>query len=73
MRKQYKTVGIPIELAEKAEKYLKEEGYVSLGELVRDLLRNWLREKEKEIWKQLFQDLKITAKSATRFFNKKEE
>jgi len=50
VRKQYKTVGIPVELAEKAEKFMKDEGYVSLGELVRDLLRNWIKKKEKELW-----------------------
>ena len=48
MEKKYTAVSIPIDLAEKAKKYLKEEGYLSLGELLRDLLRNWVKKKEKE-------------------------
>jgi len=50
VKKEYTSVSVPVELAKKVEKYLQEEGYVSLGELVRELLRNWLREKEKEVW-----------------------
>ena len=49
-RRPATTVTIPLELAEKAQKYLQEDGYMSLGELVRELLRQWLKEKEKEIW-----------------------
>ena len=40
------TVTIPLELAKKAQKHLQEDGYMSLGELVRELLRQWLKEKK---------------------------
>ena len=46
VKKEYTSVSVPVELAKKIEKYLQEEGYVSLGELVRELLRNWLRERK---------------------------
>ena len=48
MKKEYTSVSIPKSLFKKAEKYLEEEGYISVGELLRELLRNWIRKKEQE-------------------------
>ena len=49
MKKEYKTVSVPVKLAKQAEQYLYDDGYVSLGELVRDLLRNWVWRKKREM------------------------
>ena len=50
MRKEYRTVSVPVDLVKRAEKYLYQEGYVSIGELVRDLLRRWIQEQEEKRW-----------------------
>jgi len=49
MKKQYRTVSIPAKLAKEAEQYLYDDGYVSLGDLVRDLLRDWIWIKKREM------------------------
>ena len=36
-------ISIPRSLAESANDLLKKEGYVSLSDLVRDMLRDWIR------------------------------
>ena len=45
MVRQVNTV-IPDEMYERIEKIAKKEGYTSVPELIRDLLRDWLKEKE---------------------------
>ena len=37
---------IPDEIYERIEEIAKKEGYTSVPELVRDLLRDWLKERE---------------------------
>ena len=39
----YVGISIPRTLAESVETFLEEAGYVSLSDLTRDLLREWLR------------------------------
>lgn len=39
----YVGISIPRSLAETAKDFMKKEGYVSLSDLVRDLLREWVR------------------------------
>ena len=50
IRDRYVVVYVPRELASRAQPFLKEYGYVHLGDLVRDLLRRWIDEKERIIW-----------------------
>ena len=47
---RYVVVYVPKELAAKAQPFLKEYGYTHLGDLVRDLLRRWIDEKERIVW-----------------------
>ena len=51
-RKRYKTIGVPMEIVKRVEKYLDREEYASLSELVRELLRKWFREQEEKNWGQ---------------------
>jgi len=50
LSERYAVVYIPKELAAKAQPFMKEYGYVHLGDLVRDLLRRWIDEKERMVW-----------------------
>ena len=42
-KSQYVGVSIPRTLAEEAGSFIKDMGYVSLSDLLRDLLREWIR------------------------------
>jgi len=47
---RYVVVYIPKELAAKAKPFLRDYGYVHLGDLIRDLLRRWVEERERMLW-----------------------
>ena len=47
---RYVVVYIPKELAAKAQPFLRDYGYVHLGDLIRDLLRRWVEERERMLW-----------------------
>lgn len=50
-RKDYRSVSVPRPLIESAEHYIEnyEIGYTSVPELIRSLLRNWIKDTETKI------------------------